>query len=230
MFFPCNYLNNRLKNLPAYCQKSLIYNSSYLITYSNYKDYLLIFVANQKTISMKNWKILGMFLLFLGACQQPQPPKTGYVDMQQLTKNYTALNQLKTEFKQKEESFQRKYDSLGKAFQAKYNQFLHRAQKMPKVKASKEYQQLMYEQQQISLKQQQEYQQIQNEAQKKTQELLDNMEKFIKHYGQQHGYIYIFAHNDFNGVIYGDSTKNITDAILEALNGKANTKETQATK
>jgi len=169
---------------------------------------------------MKNWVLLMSALLFLGACQQPQTEKTGYVDMAKLTENYERLNQLKAEFKQKEEAFNKKYDSIGKAFQEKYNDFLRRAQRMSKAKADKEYQQLMYEQQQIGLKQQQEYQQIQNEAQQKTKELLDDLQKFIDDYGKTNGYTYIFSKNDFNGVLYGDTTKNITSELLEKLNKK----------
>jgi len=196
------------------------------------KNILFIFVANQKTTCMKNWMILGVVLLVMNACRQPQTEKTGFIDMQKLTENYNELNRLKEEFKQKEEAFQRKYDSIGKAFQQKYNNFLHRAQRMSKVKADKEYQQLMYEQQQIGLKQQQEYQQIQNEAQQKTKELLDKLDKFIADYGQSHGYIYIFSKNDFNGVLYGDATKNMTDEVLKALNGRQETEtaETGAAK
>ncbi len=169
-----------------------------------------------------------VFLGFLAAvllwnCQAPEGEKTGFVDMQQLTDKYEKLNALKKQFTDKEAAFKHKYDSLGQALQAQYNDFLRRAQKMSKAKADKEYQQLMYRQQMLAAQQQQEYAKIQKEADDQTAKLLDELKKFIAGYGEKNGYTFIFSKNDFNGVLYGDKAKDLTSVLLEQLNGKKDT-------
>jgi len=179
---------------------------------------------------MKNlwWALAGIWMLM--SCQNGQTEKTAYVDMMQLTENYQKLNDLKAEFKAKEDQFQKKYDSLNRALQVRYNDFLQRAQRMPKAKADKEYQQIMYAQQQLGMQQQQEYQQLQAQAQEKTKELLDGLQQFIEDYGKQHAYTYIFSKNDFNGVLYGDSTHDITQELTGALNGSGSGSQGQEKK
>ncbi|NPA46900.1 MAG: OmpH family outer membrane protein [Chlorobi bacterium] len=168
---------------------------------------------------MRHVWFAALIVMGLMSCQNSRTEKTAYADMVKVTDDYQKLKDLKAEFKAKEEQFQKKYDSLNRALQIKYNDFLKRAQRMSKAKADKEYQQLMYAQQQLGLQQQQEYQKIQAEAQEKTKELLDELQKFIEDYGKQHGYTYIFSKNDFNGVLYGDEAHDITAELTGALNG-----------
>jgi len=179
---------------------------------------------------MRHVWFAALIVMGLMSCQNSRTEKTAYADMVKVTDDYQKLKDLKAEFKAKEEQFQKKYDSLNRALQIKYNDFLKRAQRMSKAKADKEYQQLMYAQQQLGLQQQQEYQKIQAEAQEKTKELLDELQKFIENYGKQHGYTYIFSKNDFNGVLYGDEAHDITAELTGALNGGSTSSASSAAK
>ncbi len=183
---------------------------------------------------MRNTKLylitLGLILLSLSACKQNNTEKTAFADMQKLTDNYRKLQEAQKNFEAKQKDLKAKYDSIAASFQAKYRDFLSRAQKMSKARADKEYQQLALLQQQITLKQQQEAAALQQQADSVFKSMLDSLKTFIDKYGKDHGYTYIFGKQDLNGLLYGKPDKDITDDMLKALNGETKKQEKQSDK
>ncbi|GEM_PF-4271532 len=166
---------------------------------------------------MKKLVLLLSFIVLAWGCQNAPEEKTAFADIQELAKNYHEIQKIEEEMKAKETAFQKKYDSIGKVLQSKYENFLKRANKMPQKKAQEEYNSLMAEQQQLGMQQQQELQNLQNELAEKRDKALKNMEDKITEYGEKKGYTYIFNKGDF-GILYGDKSKDITDELKNYLN------------
>jgi outer membrane protein len=72
---------------------------------------------------------------------------------------------------------------------------------------------LGYAQQQLS-------QQLQQESGKEMDSLVSGVKKFIKSYGKEKGYSYIFGTGDVASVLYAEDKYDITKELIAALNEK----------
>lgn len=70
-----------------------------------------------------------------------------------------------------------------------------------------------YAQQQLS-------QQLQQESGKEMDSLVSGVKKFIKAYGKEKGYSYIFGTGDVASVLYAEDQYDITKDLIKALNEK----------
>lgn len=61
--------------------------------------------------------------------------------------------------------------------------------------------------------------QIENRKRELTQQVLNQMNVFIQEYGKKHNYTLIFGTTDNGSILYGKEAIDITNPILEALNG-----------
>ncbi len=163
--------------------------------------------------------ILVALLLGLSSCEKAE--KTAFIDLNKVVEEYNVMKNIKEEFKAKEEAFNKKYDSIGRAFQQEYQKFLAKAGRMNPKKAQKLYDEFMAEQQRIGLQQQQEAQQLQQEFEKASEEASEKLKKFIEEYGKSHNFTYIFSRTELSGVAYGKEDKDITDELLDALNNSS---------
>jgi len=168
---------------------------------------------------MKKLFFIAWLVLTAVACNGPKE-KTAYIDLNKVVEEYDAMKNIKKEFDEKQAAYTKKYDSLALAFQQKYQDFLKRSKRMNPRKAQEEYNALAAEQQNIQLLQQRDLQQLQEEFDKKTREATDKLKDFIRQFGEQNGYTYIFSQSELAGVAYGKKEKNITDEFIKALNAQ----------
>jgi outer membrane protein len=176
-------------------------------------------VQIEKMRIMKKIFFLWIGLGLLTACRN-QVEKTAFVDMNRVVEEYKEMKKIKEEFQSKQMAFQKKYDSLATAFQSEYQEFARKANKMNQARAQEKYNALMAKQQQIGVQQQNEYQQLQADFDKATKEAMDKLKDFLRKFGKEQGYTYIFSKSELTGVAYGDESKDITDAFLKVLNGE----------
>ena len=47
-----------------------------------------------------------------------------------------------------------------------------------------------------------------------------DLKSYVKDYGKENGYTYIFGDNDSGGMLYGSESLDITEEIIEGLNKK----------
>lgn len=164
---------------------------------------------------MKNIIIAGILMIGLISCQQD---KVAFIDNSKLVNEYQGKKDLETELKAKVETFNKKRDSISRAFQLEYREAETKSKGMSQ-KAAQELAQTLNEKSQFLGQQLQlEEQQIQLESQSKTDTLLKEIKKFVKDYGQQNKYTYILGANEAGSVLYGNETKDITEVVLKALN------------
>ena len=135
-----------------------------------------------------------------------------------VTKNFIGEN-FETKFQTKIDAFNKKADSLDKAIQMEAQAFQTRAQKMNQSKAEQEYQALVQKKQMQDYQLGNEEKLLKAEGQKEIDTLVKQVKAFVKDYGKKNGYTFILGANEAGSVMYGAEDKDITDAVIKALNG-----------
>jgi outer membrane protein len=168
---------------------------------------------------MKKLIVLGIVALGLYSCQQPT--KIVYVDNTELVNEYQEKKDLESMMKVKIENFQKRNDSIGRAFQMEVQIAQTKAATMPKAKQDalmgqlQQKQGILQQQYQISEKA------ISQESQTLNDSLLNKIKDFVADYGKTNGYDYILGKNEYVGTVYyGKEESDITKVVLEKLNEK----------
>ncbi|MEM9686603.1 MAG: OmpH family outer membrane protein, partial [Bacteroidota bacterium] len=138
---------------------------------------------------------------------------------------YQGKKDLETALKAKIDKFNKKRDSISKAFQLEYGQAEAKSKGLSQKAAQELAKNLNEKGQFLGQQLQLEEQQLQAESQAKTDTLLKEIRAFVKDYGKQYQYTYILGSNEAGSVMYGDETKDITEELLNALNEAYKKKE-----
>ncbi|UNY99720.1 OmpH family outer membrane protein [Zhouia spongiae] len=149
------------------------------------------------------------------SCQQD---KVAYIDNTKVINEYQEKKDIEAKFKTKIEVFDKKADSLSRAFQGEAQAFESEAKRLSQKVAQEKYNVLLQKRQAMGQQLQMEEQQLSQESQKEIDSLIKKVRSFIKDYGKDNGYTFILGANEAGSVLYGDETKDITEEILQALN------------
>jgi outer membrane protein len=166
-------------------------------------------------------KIVLLFILSLGifSCQQG---KTAYVNNQEIMDGFEKLKQTEDELALEEEALKAKID--GMVAQSGYQDLVQEYQanqgKMSKAKEEELYNQIMQIQQRLSQQQQMSNQQFQNTRAAQMDSLVKTVKDFIKVYGKENGYTFIYGANESGNILYGKEDLDITEEVTKALNAK----------
>ncbi len=160
--------------------------------------------------------------LFMTSCTQT---KMGYINVEDLMKEYQATKDMETRLKAKQEKLAKQLDSLGGIFDAKLNAYKKVAPKMSARNRNKKEQELLQEQQILQQRQQKATQELQKDNQESSKKLTDDIEKFVAGYAKQNGYNIILGTSGSGTVMYGDDTLNVTKEVIEKLNADYNSKK-----
>ena len=174
-------------------------------------------LRSSKFNTMKKLIIAAIAVVGLASCQQQ---KIGYVDNSELINEYQEKKDIEAKYKVEIEAFQKKTDSLSKAFQLEYQKASIDAQRMSKSKAEKLALELQSKGQQLQQQLQQEEQLLQKNSQTEMDSLVSKVKREIKSYGEANGYTYILGGGEGGSVLYGKDGKNLTEALLKILNDK----------
>jgi len=168
---------------------------------------------------MKKLIVLAIVALGLYACQQPA--KTAFVDNSKLVNEYQEKKDLETKLEGKIQIYQKRKDSITRAFQLEAQDFQMKADKMKQADAQKRYDQLGQKQQMLQQQFQIEENAISKESQTLNDSLLNKIKDFVAEYGKTNNYDYIFGKNEYVGTVYyGKEESDITEEILKKLNEK----------
>ncbi|ETN94068.1 OmpH family outer membrane protein [Zhouia amylolytica] len=149
------------------------------------------------------------------SCQQD---KIAFVDNTKVINDYQEKIDIETKFKGKIEIFDKKADSLGRAFQGEAQAFEAEAKKLSQQAAQEKYNALLQKRQAMGQQLQMEEQQLSQESQKEIDSLIKKVRTFVKDYGKKNGYTFILGANEAGSVLYGAESKDITEEVLNALN------------
>lgn len=165
---------------------------------------------------MKNiFKLLAIVLL-AASCQEQQ--KTAFVNNGDLVDNFTMKKDIESVYKERNEAFQRRVDSIDQAFQVEVKAFQLAAEKMSNKRAQEKYNELGQRNQALSQQFQQDKQVLQAGYNREMDSVIKTVSEFVENYGKEKGYTFIFTKNSLSGIMYGEASKDITVEVTEALN------------
>lgn len=160
--------------------------------------------------------------------------KTAYVDTSELMKEYTEAKDLEAKYKAQAQEKGRQLEAEINRFKQEASNFQAQAQANGQEWAQKKGAELQKREQQLSYAQQALSQQLQMESSKEMDSLVSGVKKFIKSYGKEKGYAYIYGTGDAASILYAEDKFDITKEIIKALNEKykasGSSKEKEETK
>lgn len=168
---------------------------------------------------MKN--IVFLFILGIGifGCQQN---KTAYVNNQDIMDGFEKLKQTEEKLALEEETLKAQIDGMvaQSGYQDLVKEYQENQGKMSKAKEEELYNEIMQIQQRLSQQQQMSNQQFQQKKNSEMDSLVKTVKGFIKEYGKENGYTFIYGANESGNILYGKDELDITDEVTKALNDK----------
>ena len=146
--------------------------------------------------------------------------KTAYVDTSELMKEYTEAKDLEAKYKTQAQEKGRQLEAEINRFKQEAANFQSQAQANGQEWAQKKGAELQKREQQLGYAQQALSQQLQSESGKEMDSLVSGVKKFIKSYGKEKGYAYIYGTGDAASILYAEDKYDITKEIIKALNEK----------
>ena len=178
---------------------------------------------------MKKILLIGISISLI-ACNKSadvKELKTAYVDTSILMKEYTEAKDIEAKYKAKSEEKGRQLQAEISRFKEDAAFFQRNAQANGQAWAQEHGAELQKREQQLTYAQQALSQQLQQESGVEMDSLVNNVKKFIKSYGKEKGYAYIYGTGDAATVLYAEDKYDITKEVIKALNEK--TKSTPKT-
>jgi outer membrane protein len=184
---------------------------------------------------MKKSFLLLVLALATFSCQQQQSNsgaselKTAYVDTSKLMEEYTHAKDIESKYKNKSEETGKELEAEIKKFQAEVQNFEKNAQDYGQQWAQKKGQELQKWEQELSYARQALIQNLQVDSSKEMDSLVSNVKKYIKNYGKEKGFDYIYGTGEAASILYAKDAYDITDELIKLLNDKYTNKEALST-
>lgn len=150
--------------------------------------------------------------------------KTAYIDTQKLMEDYKEAKELDEKYKTKGGVMGRELEVAAKKLKAEIASFQQNAMAKGQAWAQQKGAELQQREQQLGYAQQDMLQQLQQESGKELDSIVKEVKVFIKDYGKQKGYDYIYGTGDAATVLYAKEGYDITAEITKALNEKYESK------
>jgi len=175
---------------------------------------------------MKNLVSLLVLVITLTSCQNE---KTAFVDNKKIVENFDLLQTKEAFYKEAEDSLQLRIENMvaQSGYQDLVNQYQTQSDQLSDSEKEDLYNQIMQLQQSIGQQQQMANQGLQQQKGKDLDSLTNIVKAFIKDYGKDNGYSYIFGSNEGGNVLYGSDEKDLTDMVIEELNNEYKVEETK---
>lgn len=146
--------------------------------------------------------------------------KTAYVDTSVLMKEYTEAKDLEAKYKAQSSEKGRQLEAEINRFKQDAANFQSQAQANGQEWAQKRGAELQKREQELGYAQQALAQQLQQASGAEMDSLVSGVKKFIKTYGKEKGYSYIYGTGDAASVLYAEDKFDITKEVIKALNDK----------
>ena len=151
--------------------------------------------------------------------------KTAYVDTSKLLEDYTEAKDIEAKYKSKSKEMGEQLEVEIANFKADAAGFQQNAQKNGQAWAQQKGAELQKREQQLTYAQQAMLQQLQQESGVEMDSLVKGVKKFIKDYGKEKGYAYIYGTGEAATVLYAEDKYDITKEIVKLLNDRYKTSD-----
>lgn len=167
-------------------------------------------------ISLCALNLLG--LIVFASVQFSSPSRVVYVDAIKVLAGYKGMATAKKEFESKVSQWRANLDTLKLELESKLSEYEAKHTRL----SSKE-KELMEELLEAKRGQYENYEtliaeKINKEDQELTTKVYSKVNDYLKRYGEQKGYSFILAANQYGSIVYADSAVNITDEVIAGLN------------
>ncbi|RXR33657.1 OmpH family outer membrane protein [Flavobacterium piscinae] len=172
---------------------------------------------------MKKSILVFGLLLAMASCEKATEQKdfkTAYVDTSKLLEEYTEAKDIEEKYKSKGEEMGKQLEAEVVRFRSEAAAFQKNAQTYGPQWAQQKGAELQQKEQELSYAQQAILRQLQDESGKEMDSLVKDVKKFIKDYGKEKGYNYIYGTGDAATVLYAKDEYDITNEIIKLLNEK----------
>ena len=149
--------------------------------------------------------------------------KTAYVDTTKHIQEFSEMKEVEAKFTTRSESLKRELDSVARGFQADVQEYQENMATMSQAERQAAEQELMQRQQMLQQQQQMRSGQLRQESDVVIDSLITKVKDFVKVYGEENDYTYIFGSNESANIMYAEEGLDITQEVLEELNKGANT-------
>lgn len=146
--------------------------------------------------------------------------KTAYVDTSKLLEECTEAKDIEAKYKAKSQEMGKELDAEIAKFKSEASTFRTDAQAKGQVWAQQKGAELQKREQQLNYAQQAMMQQLQQESGVEMDTLVKGMKKFIKDYGKEKGYDYIYGTGEAASILYAPEKYDITSEIIKLINDK----------
>ena len=150
--------------------------------------------------------------------------KTAYIDTTKLMEEYKEYKDLEEKFNTKGEVKGRELEVEARKLKAEMNAFQQNAMAKGQVWAQQKGAELQQRQQQLQYAQQAIAQELQMEGGKERDSIVKQVREFIKGYGKDKGYDYVYGTGDAATVLYAKDAYDITKEVTKLLNDKYESK------
>lgn len=176
---------------------------------------------------MKKSIVILAIALSVVSCNTKAPEvkevKTAYVDTSKLLEEYTEAKDIEAKYKAKSVEMGKELENEIARFKSDAANFQKNAQANGQVWAQQNGAALQKREQQLSYAQQAMLQQLQQESGVEMDSLVKDVKKFIKGYGKEKGYAYIYGTGEAVSILYAEDKYDITKEIVQLLNDKYKT-------
>ena len=146
--------------------------------------------------------------------------KTAYVDTSKLMMESTEAKDIEAKYKAKSEEMGKELEIEIAKFKAEAGSFQKNAQMNGQAWAQQKGAELQKREQQLQYAQQSIAQQLQQESGVEIDSVVSSVKKFIKSYGKDKGYAYIYGTGDAASILFAEDKYDITNEIIKLINDK----------
>ncbi|MBS1535379.1 MAG: OmpH family outer membrane protein [Bacteroidetes bacterium] len=145
--------------------------------------------------------------------------KTAYVDTSKLMEEYQKAKDIEKKYKDKSDQMGKELQAEVAKFKSEAANFQKNAQANGQAWAQTNGARLQKKEQELSYAQDAMLRQLQEESGVEMDSLVSNVKKYIKKYGKEKGYDYVFASGDTNvSILYAKEQYDITKEMIKLLN------------
>lgn len=169
----------------------------------------------------KFFVVLFLGLVFTGCNEN----KTAYVDTTRLIQEFSEMKEVEADFNARSEKLKSELDSVAKGFQQEVMEYQENRTTMSQAERQATEQELMQKQQMLQQQQQVRSGQLRQESDQVIDSLITKVKDFVKTYGEENDYTYIFGSNESANIMYAKEGLDITEEVLTELNAEGTTEE-----
>ena len=173
---------------------------------------------------MKKLLLLPLLCFAVISCNKSTTPvkemKTAYVDTSKLLEEYNEAKDIEAKYKAKGDEMGKELEAEVARFKAEATSFQKNAQAKGQAWAQENGARLQKQEQELSYAQQALVQQLREESGVEMDTLVKEVKKFIKDYGKEKGFTYIYGTGEAATILYAEDKLDITAEIVKLLNDK----------